>query len=116
MGGEDDHGEESDDTDTDPDLNKVSEEFNEEMVELTSEISLKQKLIEELEMSQRRLHTMKQQYETKLLALQGRIQATQEERDKVLKGVMESGGKNSTVSQDKVYKIKHDYQEKLEKL
>merc|ERR1711974_120274 len=39
-----------------------------------------------------------------------------EERDKVLKGVMESGGKNSTVSQDKVYKIKHDYQEKLEKL
>ena len=94
----------------------MSEEFNEEMVELTSEISLKQKLIEELEMSQRRLHTMKQQYETKLLALQGRIQATQEERDKVLKGVMESGGKNSTVSQDKVYKIKHDYQEKLEKL
>ena len=103
--------------DTESDINKVSEEFNEELVELTSEISLKQKLIEELEMSQRRLHTMKQQYETKLLALQDRIVATQEERDKVLKGMMDSGGgKSSAASQDKVYKIKHDYQEKLEKL
>ena len=67
-------------------------------------------------MSQRRLHTMKQQYETKLLALQDRIMATQVERDKVLKGMMENGGGKSTASQDKVYKIKHDYQEKLEKL
>ena len=86
---------------------KQDETMNQELLEITSEISLKQKLIEELETSQKRLHIMKQQYETKLLALQGRIQATQEERDKVLKGVMESGGKNSTVSQDKVYKIKH---------
>ena len=46
-----------------------------------------QKLIEELEMSQKRLHTMKQQYETKLIALQERITATQEERDKVLKNL-----------------------------
>ena len=43
--------------------------MNQELVELTSEISLKQKLIEELETSQKRLHIMKQQYETKLLAL-----------------------------------------------
>ena len=48
---------------------KQEETMNQELVELTSEISLKQKLIEELETSQKRLHIMKQQYETKLLAL-----------------------------------------------
>jgi kinesin family protein 4/21/27 len=37
-----------------------------ELVELTSEISLKQKLIEELEMSQKRMEIMKNQYENKL--------------------------------------------------
>lgn len=43
------------DTDTESDSNKaICNELNEEIVELTSEISLKQKLIEELEMSQAR--------------------------------------------------------------
>ena len=59
---------------------------------------------------------MKQQYETMLMALESRIVSTQEERDKVLKGMMEAGGGKSAVSQDKLSKIKHDYQEKLEKL
>lgn len=54
------------------------------MAELTNEISIKQKLIEELERSQQKLHSMKQHYEEKLLQLQERIRATQEERDKVL--------------------------------
>lgn len=55
-----------------------------ELAELTNEISIKQKLIEELERSQQKLHSMKQHYEEKLLQLQERIRATQEERDKVL--------------------------------
>jgi len=80
-------------------------------VELTSEISLKQKLIEELEMSQKRMASMKQQYENKLLELNNRIHHTQEERDKVLKNM---GGK--TVVPDQINKIKKDYQEKLDKL
>ena len=83
-------------------------------MELTSEISLKQKLIEELEMSQKRLHTMKQQYETKLIALQERIQATQVERDKVLKNLKDPskglGGGSGGVETEKITKIKHDYQ------
>ena len=83
-------------------------------MELTSEISLKQKLIEELEMSQKRLHTMKQQYETKLIALQDRIQATQVERDKVLKNLKDPskglGGGAGGVETEKITKIKHDYQ------
>lgn len=52
---------------------------------MTSEISIKQKLIEGLELSQRRLETMRHQYEEKLNVLMNRIRATQEERDKVRK-------------------------------
>jgi hypothetical protein len=44
----------------------VDNELDAELVELTSEISLKQKLIEELEMSQKRMEVMKSQYENKL--------------------------------------------------
>jgi hypothetical protein len=44
----------------------VDNELDTELVELTSEISLKQKLIEELEMSQKRMEVMKSQYENKL--------------------------------------------------
>ena len=47
-----DQDESSEDEDSDEDQ---SETINEELVELTSEISLKQKLIEELETSQKRL-------------------------------------------------------------
>ena len=60
--------------------------YSQELAELTSEISVKTKLIEELELSQRRLDVMKHHYEEKLLQLQERIRATTEERDKVLAG------------------------------
>ena len=60
-----------------------TENYNEELAEITSEISIKQKLIEGLEQTQRRLETMKQQYEEKLSMLMNRIRATQDERDKV---------------------------------
>ena len=86
---EDDDGDDSD-TDTESDNKAICNELNEEIVELTSEISLKQKLIEELEMSQKRMASMKQQYEKKLMELNNRILHTQEERDKVLKNM---GGK-----------------------
>lgn len=58
-----------------------------ELADLTSEIDIKQRLIEELELSQRRLNSMKQHYEEKLAQLQTRIRATQEERDKVLASI-----------------------------
>ena len=93
---------------------KPEETMNQELVELTSEISLKQQLIEELETSQKRLHIMKQQYETKLLALEQRITATQEERDKVLKNI--SGNGNMGQSSEKISKVKQEYHEKLNKL
>ena len=73
----------SDDEDDEPPENGI---YSMELAELTSEISVKQKLIEELELSQRRLDIMKHHYEEKLVQLQERIRATQEERDKVLAG------------------------------
>merc|ERR1719189_1721416 len=92
---------------------KQDETMNQELLEITSEISLKQKLIEELETSQKRLHIMKQQYETKLLALEQRITTTQEERDKVLKNISREGVGQTP---EKINKVKQEYNEKLSKL
>lgn len=61
----------------------MAENYNAELADLTSEISIKQKLIESLEATQRRLETMKFQYEEKLNLMMNRIKATQDERDKV---------------------------------
>lgn len=60
------------------------ENFQADLANITCEIAIKQKLIDELENSQRRLHTLKQQYEQKLMMLQSKIRDTQLERDKVL--------------------------------
>lgn len=58
--------------------------LQEELAEIACEINIKQKLIDELETSQRRLQTMKAHYEEKLESLQSRIRETEMERDKVL--------------------------------
>ena len=61
-----------------------AENVQADLANITCEIAIKQKLIDELENSQRRLHTLKQQYEQKLMMLQNKIKDTQLERDKVL--------------------------------
>lgn len=61
-----------------------AENFQADLANITCEIAIKQKLIDELENSQRRLHTLKQQYEQKLMMLQCKIRDTQLERDRVL--------------------------------
>lgn len=63
---------------------ETGEEYSAELAALTSEISMKQQLIEELEKAQKRLNNMKQHYEDKLSQLQAKILATQQERDAVL--------------------------------
>lgn len=63
------------------------ENIQADLANITCEIAIKQKLIDELENSQRRLHTLKQQYEQKLMMLQNKIRDTQLERDKVLHNV-----------------------------
>ena len=47
-------------------------------------MSIKEKLIEQLELSQRRLHAMKAQYEDKLVNLQKQIKGTEKERDRII--------------------------------
>lgn len=90
------------------DNDDVDKELNYELITLTNDIDMKQKLIDELELSQRRMQTMRQHYEDKLMQLQLRIQNTQEERDKVLH-------KYSSHSEpsDKIKKIKEDYTRKI---
>uniref|UniRef100_A0A665WLL1 Kinesin family member 21A n=1 Tax=Echeneis naucrates TaxID=173247 RepID=A0A665WLL1_ECHNA len=83
--------------------------YQADLANITCEIAIKQKLIDELENSQRRLHTLKQQYEQKLMMLQCKIRDTQLERDRVLQNMnsVESG------TEDKARKIKAEYEKKL---
>uniref|UniRef100_A0A4W5Q392 Kinesin family member 21A n=1 Tax=Hucho hucho TaxID=62062 RepID=A0A4W5Q392_9TELE len=85
------------------------ENFQADLANITCEIAIKQKLIDELENSQRRLHTLKQQYEQKLMMLQSKIRDTQLERDKVLQNM----GTSHTCNDDKAKKIKQEYEKKL---
>ncbi|XP_056908533.1 kinesin-like protein KIF21A isoform X12 [Takifugu flavidus] len=98
--------ESSDDSDSESD---EKENFQADLANITCEIAIKQKLIDELENSQRRLHTLKQQYEQKLMMLQCKIKDTQLERDRILHNMnsVESG------SEDKARKIKAEYEKKL---
>ncbi|XP_055012857.1 LOW QUALITY PROTEIN: kinesin-like protein KIF21A, partial [Boleophthalmus pectinirostris] len=98
--------EESSESDSESD---EKEHFQEDLANITCEIAIKQKLIDELENSQRRLHTLKLQYEQKLLLLQYKIQETQQERDKVLHNMtpVDSG------SEDRAKRVKAEYERKL---
>ncbi|XP_025424514.1 kinesin-like protein KIF21A isoform X3 [Sipha flava] len=87
----------------------VDSQYSQELANLTSEINLKQKLIEELELSQRRLANLRQHYEDKLQQLQTKIKLTQDERDTVLTSL---GGNNNNQS-EKVKKVKDDYEKRL---
>ncbi|XP_029010436.1 kinesin-like protein KIF21A isoform X2 [Betta splendens] len=98
--------ESSEDSDSESD---EKENYQADLANITCEIAIKQKLIDELENSQRRLHTLKQQYEQKLMMLQCKIRDTQLERDRVLQNMssVESG------TEDKARKIKAEYEKKL---
>jgi chromosome segregation ATPase len=82
-------------SDSDSEDEKEQQEEEERMGELVcleSEINIKQQLIEQLELSQRRMHSMKQQYEDKLRQLEARMEATKIERDKVLANLSNKPG------------------------
>ncbi|XP_055047095.2 kinesin-like protein KIF21A isoform X3 [Misgurnus anguillicaudatus] len=85
------------------------EDFQADLANITCEIAIKQRLIDELENSQRRLHTLKQQYEQKLMMLQSKIRDTQLERDRVLQNM----GSVESCTEEKAKKIKSEYERKL---
>lgn len=99
--------ESSDESDSDSD---EKENFQADLANITCEIAIKQKLIDELENSQRRLQTLKKQYEEKLMMLQHKIRDTQLERDQVLQNL----GSVETYSEEKAKKIKSEYEKKLQ--
>uniref|UniRef100_A0A8C6YI05 Kinesin family member 21A n=1 Tax=Naja naja TaxID=35670 RepID=A0A8C6YI05_NAJNA len=101
--------ESSDESDSDSD-EKVN--YQADLANITCEIAIKQKLIDELENSQRRLQTLKRQYEEKLMMLQHKIRDTQLERDQVLQNL----GSVETCSEEKAKKIKSEYEKKLQSM
>ncbi|XP_022910481.1 kinesin-like protein KIF21A isoform X2 [Onthophagus taurus] len=86
--------------------------LNDELINLTNDIDMKQKLIDELELSQRRMHTMKQHYEEKLMQLTTKIKSTQEERDKVLHTYSSTHPEQS----ESVKKIREEYSKKISEM
>ncbi|XP_050706486.1 kinesin-like protein KIF21A isoform X1 [Eriocheir sinensis] len=106
---EEEEGEMEENYESSDESGEDKENYNEELAELTSEISIKQKLIEGLELSQRRLETMRHQYEDKLNVLMNRIRATQEERDKVIANIKSS----SSAGDDKVKSVKQEYERRI---
>uniref|UniRef100_A0A8C4TWR2 Kinesin family member 21A n=1 Tax=Falco tinnunculus TaxID=100819 RepID=A0A8C4TWR2_FALTI len=112
--------ESSDESDSDSDEKEVLvfnysnlfilENYQADLANITCEIAIKQKLIDELENSQRRLQTLKKQYEEKLMMLQHKIRDTQLERDQVLQNL----GSVETYSEEKAKKIKSEYEKKLQ--
>ncbi|KAJ8374174.1 hypothetical protein SKAU_G00047540 [Synaphobranchus kaupii] len=114
-GDEEDEDEEEEDMEVDESSDEADseldekEDFQADLANITCEIAIKQKLIDELENSQRRLHTLKQQYEQKLMMLQSKIRDTQLERDRVLHNM----GSVETFTEEKAKKIKSDYEKRL---
>uniref|UniRef100_A0A673BEE4 Kinesin-like protein KIF21B n=1 Tax=Sphaeramia orbicularis TaxID=375764 RepID=A0A673BEE4_9TELE len=125
SGCEDDEGEdeeegreEEDDFDSDESLvdsDSDSDEkanFQADLADLTCEIEIKQKLIDELENSQRRLLMLKLQYEEKLILLQNKIRDTQLERDRVLQNLMSM----ENYTEEKANRIKQEYEKRLKEM
>uniref|UniRef100_A0AAY4CH95 Kinesin motor domain-containing protein n=1 Tax=Denticeps clupeoides TaxID=299321 RepID=A0AAY4CH95_9TELE len=100
-------GEESSD-ESDLELDE-KENFQADLANITCEIAIKQKLIDELENSQRRLHTLKQQYEQQLTMLQSKIRDTELERDRILHNM----GSVESCTEEKTKKVKAEYERKL---
>lgn len=77
---QDDGSDSESDTESDDKATELQAEIN----DIQSDIEIKTKLIEQLELSQQRMHVMKQHYEEKLNMLSAKITNTQKERDQVL--------------------------------
>ncbi|XP_061488488.1 kinesin-like protein KIF21B isoform X5 [Rhineura floridana] len=109
---EEDSGSEESLVDSDSDVEEKAANFQADLADLTCEIEIKQKLIDELENSQRRLQTLKHQYEEKLILLQNKIRDTQLERDRVLQNLSSM----ECYTEEKANKIKADYEKRLREM
>lgn len=107
----------SNETDGDMDSDSTSDENNmektsEELNQLNDEISTKELLIAELEKSQRKMQSLKQHYESKLIQLQAQIADIEKERDQVLMKLAQEGNKTD----DKSKRVQDEYGKKIKAL
>uniref|UniRef100_A0A8C2S0D6 Kinesin motor domain-containing protein n=2 Tax=Capra hircus TaxID=9925 RepID=A0A8C2S0D6_CAPHI len=109
---DEDSGSEESLADSDSDPEEKAANYQADLADLTCEIEIKQKLIDELENSQRRLQTLKHQYEEKLILLQNKIRDTQLERDRVLQNLSTM----ECYTEEKANKIKADYEKRLREM
>lgn len=93
----------------DSDSEDKAQELQAEIADITSDIEIKSKLIEQLELSQQRMMVMKQHYEEKLTVLNNKIMNTQKERDQVLANM----GGNIHTGSDQVKKVRDEYEKKI---
>ncbi|XP_022094071.1 kinesin-like protein KIF21A isoform X3 [Acanthaster planci] len=110
---EDDEDKESSESDSEDEDDTAQSQLQEDLADLACEINIKQRLIEELETSQRRLYTLKAQYEEKMMSLQSKIRETEMERDKILANM---GSLTETRTKEKAEKIRKEFEIKLKKL
>nr|CAB3259095.1 kinesin-like protein KIF21A [Phallusia mammillata] len=89
---------------------ELTESIQEEFATITYEIDVKQQLVNELEMMQRRMSTMQKQYEDKLRLMSNRIKATEVERDKVLNGL----DTKSSAGTEEANKVRAQYKKQLD--
>jgi chromosome segregation ATPase len=105
-----DGNEDDEESESESDEDESEHEKYEAIAQLTSEISMKERLIDQLEQSYRRVESMKQHYEEKLECLNNRIKATMEERDKVMSSI-KTGKRSAQVGADYEKKINEMQQE-----
>jgi chromosome segregation ATPase len=86
------------DSESDTESDDKAIELQEEINDIQSDIEIKSKLIEQLELSQQRMTIMKQHYEDKLNVLSARIANTQKERDQVLANMGRKSAPKLTLS------------------
>ncbi|KAI6200754.1 Kinesin motor domain-containing protein [Aphelenchoides besseyi] len=85
-----------------------------EVANLQDDINTKERLIHELEQSERRLAQIRRDYERKINELSERISATEAERDKMLLDLAKKSG--AKLSDDKMREVKQDYEKRLASL
>lgn len=89
--------------------------YQEDLNEISEDIELKSKLIEQLELTKNRMEKMRQLYEDKLNVLNSKIVNTQRERDQVLANLNTSHSGPNTIN-DKTKKVKDEYERKIGEL
>uniref|UniRef100_A0A914XCY5 Kinesin motor domain-containing protein n=1 Tax=Plectus sambesii TaxID=2011161 RepID=A0A914XCY5_9BILA len=105
-----------DDDEEDPEEMKREQEdtkCRQDLADLQTEISIKERLVEELERSERRLADVRQLYERKLQELSVKISETEAERDRVLADMVTRDPAKAETTTAQSETIRLEYEQKL---